>query len=401
MRLAIVSSHPIQYNSPWFRYLATHGFEGMRVFYLWDGGTTETLDRGFGVKVKWDIPLLDGYDHEFVPNVARQPGTHHWRGLDNPGLADRLAAFGPEAILVFGYNYLTHYRLLFSRHSAHRPLASSHSRLSCSQSSRSPAVALRPPTRVPLLFRGDSHRLVPERGLHAGLRRQWLRLIYRRFAAFLFVGQANKAYFQLHGVFFAAAGSAQEDAAKWKAALGVAPGKRVVLFAGKFEGKKRPRDVVAAFKQAELKDTTLLLVGNGEQEAVLREDAAGRPNIVFAPFQNQSQMPRTYAAGDVFVLPSFGRGETWGLAVNEALCLGRPVIVSSHVGCAQDLVEPGRNGLVFPAGDVSALTAALREAFTDPERLCAWGARSREIIQRYDYEHATEGLRKALAFVKS
>jgi len=389
VRLAIVSSHPIQYNSPWFRYLAAHGFEGLRVFYLWNGGTTEKLDRGFWMNVKWDIPLLDGYDHEFVPNVARQPGPHHWRGLDNPCLPGRLAAFGPEAILVFGYNYRTHYRFLFSR------LA----------------------RQVPLLFRGDSHRLIPERGLRAGLRRQLLRFIYRRFAAFLFVGQANKAYFQLHGVpeqklffsphavdnarFFAAAKPAQGETAKWKAELGIPLERKVVLFAGKFEGKKRPRDLVAAFKQAELKDTTLLLVGSGEQEAALREDAAGRPDIVFAPFQNQTQMPRTYAACDLFALPSFGQSETWGLAVNEALCLGRPVIVSQHVGCAQDLVEHGRNGLVFPAGDVPALTAALREAFSDPERLRTWGVRSREIIQRYDYEHATEGLRKALAFLKS
>lgn len=387
MRLAVVVSHPIQYYSPWFRHLAANGFGGLRVFYLWNGGATEKLDRGFGVKVKWDIPLLEGYDYEFVPNRAARPGSSNWRGLNNPGLCGRLAAFRPEAILVFGYNYLTHYRLLFSR------LA----------------------RRVPLLFRGDSHRLLPECGLRAGLRERWISFIYRRFAAFLFVGQANKAYFQLHGVperklffcphavdndrFFAQAQAAEAEARDWKASLGIASGQKVVLFAGKFEPKKRPRDLITAFKQAGLKNTTLLLVGNGEQEAVLRQDAAVRPDIVFVPFQNQTQMPRTYAAGDVFVLPSQGRGETWGLAVNEAMCLGRPVIVSNHVGGAQDLVQDHRNGLVFPAGDVPALTAALREALADPERLRAWGAYSREIIRRYDYTHATMGLKEAVTSV--
>jgi glycosyltransferase involved in cell wall biosynthesis len=141
-------------------------------------------------------------------------------------------------------------------------------------------------------------------------------------------------------------------------------------------------------------------VGNGEQEAMLRQDAAGQPDIVFAPFQNQTQMPRTYAAGDVFVLPSFGRGETWGLAVNEAMCMSRPVIVSNHVGCAQDLVEPRRNGLIFPAGDMEALAGALQEVLADAQRLHVWGARSREIIQGYDYEHATRGLREAMDAVK-
>jgi glycosyltransferase involved in cell wall biosynthesis len=309
--------------------------------------------------------------------------------LNNPSLGDRLAAFQPDAILVFGYNYLTHYRFLF----------------------------FGPGRRVPLLFRGDSHRLVPQSGLRAGLRGQWLKLIYGRFAAFLYVGQANKAYFQLHGVperklffsphavdnerFFAQAQIAREEAAQWKSSLGIAPARKVVLFAGKFEPKKRPRDLVAAFKQAQLADTTLLLVGNGVQEAVLRQDAAGRADIVFAPFQNQTQMPRTYATADVFVLPSFGSEETWGLAVNEAMCLGRPIIVSDLVGCAQDLVKNHRNGLVFPAGDVAALMAALREAFADPDRLRTWGVQSREIIQNYNYAHATQGLREALAEVLS
>src|ERR1035438_7506398 len=84
----------------------------------------------------------------------------------------------------------------------------------------------------------------------------------------------------------------------------------------------------AAVKLAKLENTTLLMVGNGELEPELRAAALGParpfqlsafPHIVFAPFQNQTLMPRTYAAADVFVLPSFGRGETWGLAVNEAM----------------------------------------------------------------------------------
>lgn len=388
MRLAVVSSHPIQYNAPWFRFLTANGFDGLRVFYLWNGGVTEQLDRGFGMAVKWDVPLLDGYDHEFVPNRARHAGTSNWRGLDNPALPDRLAAFQPDAILLFGYNHRTHYRLLFSK------LA----------------------RRVPLLFRGDSHRLVPESGVKAGLRRLWIYFLFRRFAAFLYVGQANKSYFQLHGVaerrlffcphavdnerFFSQTGTAKDEAARWKMSLGIAPSQRVVLFAGKFEAKKRPRDLVAAFRRAKLERATLLLVGSGEQETILRQDAAGQPDIVFAPFQNQTRMPRTYAAGDVFVLPSLGRGETWGLAVNEAMCMSRPIIVSNHVGCARDLAQPRRNGLVFPAGDVGALAAALREAFADPGQLGAWGARSREIIQDYDYEHATRGLRAAVEAVK-
>ena len=76
--------------------------------------------------------------------------------------------------------------------------------------------------------------------------------------------------------------------------------------------------------------------------------------------------------------------------------MARPVIVSDHVGCARDLVSSLRNGLIFPAGDIAALTACLRDALSDPQRLRRWGERSRAIIESYSYETETQGLLDAL-----
>jgi len=76
------------------------------------------------------------------------------------------------------------------------------------------------------------------------------------------------------------------------------------------------------------------------------------------------------------------------------------VIVSSHVGCAQDLVRHGRNGLVFPAGDVTALAECLREAFSDRARLRSWGEESRKMVDKYGYKQMTDGLLDALANLK-
>ena len=386
-RLAIVISHPIQYVSPWLQHLAAGGEVELRVFYLWNFGVSSQVDRGFGTELKWDIPLVEGYAHEFVPNQARDPGTHHLRGLDNPELSARVKTFQPEAVLLFGYNYLTHYRFIFGwpRHNA------------------------------PLIFRGDSHRLVQPKGIKQMLKRAWISRVFERFAAFLYVGRANRDYFLHHGVaeqrlffsphsvdnqrFISQTETAAEQAALWKKELGIPPSQRVILFAGKFEQKKRPIDLVCAFKQAALPNVALVVVGAGPLESRLRAEAASHPEIFFAPFQNQSLMPRTYMLGDLFVLPSFGSGETWGLAVNEAMCLGRPILVSDHVGCAQDLVEPSQNGLVFTADDQTALTRALQEAFADPVRLKRWGEQSRRRIERYGLEQTTAGLLDALRFL--
>jgi glycosyltransferase involved in cell wall biosynthesis len=383
-RLAIVTTHPIQYYAPWFRYLHALRELDLRVFYLWDFGVADRVDPVFGQAIRWDVPLLDGYPHEFVPNVSTRPGTDHVAGLRNPTLAARVRAFRPTAVLLQAYNYLSLYEFLLRWRRAD----------------------------APLLLRGDSHRLVAATGTTARLRRTFISAVFRRMSACLYVGQANRRYFLEHGVpgsrlffaphavdnarFVAAAPGAHGEARAWRAELGIPAHHRVVLFAGKFEEKKRPLDLLRAFQQADLRDASLLFVGSGPQEGELRRCAAGDARVVFAPFQNQRAMPRTYAVGDIFVLPSYGPGETWGLAVNEAMCLERPAIVSTHVGCAEDLVAPGRNGLVVEAGNVVALAGALREALVDDARRVGWGRAARARVERYSYEATAAGLLEAL-----
>jgi glycosyltransferase involved in cell wall biosynthesis len=110
-------------------------------------------------------------------------------------------------------------------------------------------------------------------------------------------------------------------------------------------------------------------------------------------------MPRALAACDLLVLPS--ESETWGLILNEAMCLRKPVIASDRVGATLDLVRHGENGLVFPKGDVAALTSCLRDALSDPERLGRWGEAGFGRVQRFHYADATEGLRRAVDTVLS
>ncbi|HAA29469.1 MAG TPA: glycosyl transferase [Cyanobacteria bacterium UBA8553] len=383
-KLAIITSHPIQYYAPWFRYLATENAFLSKVFYLWNFGVSEQVDVGFKQSIQWDIPLLTGYDYEFVPNVSSNPGTHHFWGLQNPSLLKQVNLYNPDAVLLMIYNYASIYDFLW--------------RWNCN--------------KAPLLFRGDSHRLLPHTSAKAWLRRTLISLIYRRFSACLYVGKANYDYFCQHGVspqklffsphavdndrFFFQADKATHEATLWKQELGIPEKHSVILFAGKFEEKKRPLDLLQAFLQANLSQVSLLFVGAGDLEDELRLQAANYSHVYFAPFQNQTQMPRTYAAADLVVLPSYGSWETWGLVINEAMCMSRAAIASTHVGCAQDLIHPYRNGLIFPAGDVSKLAACLKDTFNRREQLQSWGKESRKIVTHYSYEQATQGLKQAL-----
>jgi glycosyltransferase involved in cell wall biosynthesis len=388
-KLAIITSHPIQYYAPWFKYITEKTNLQVKVFYLWNFGINETIDREFKQSIKWDIPLLDGYNSEFVENISQQPGTNHVWGLQNPSLLSKVNAYHPNAVMLIGYNYASLYRFIFQWNNKN----------------------------IPLIFRGDSHRLFARhQNWKEKFKRQFISLIYSKFAAMLYVGKANYEYFRYYQVaqkklffaphavdnqrFITTADDAVTEAAAWKQELGITQNHRVILFAGKFNLKKRPLDLLLAYKQASLDRVSLLFVGAGELEAELKKQAINNPNIYFAPFQNQKMMPRTYAIADLFILPSYGDSETWGLAVNEAMCLSCPIIVSSHVGCGRDLVHHDRNGLIFPAGDIDALVNCLKIAFNDDIKLHQWGRESQKIIADYSYLQTIQGLLDSLDNLK-
>lgn len=381
-KLAVVLSHPTQYYSPWFAWLTAHSPLDLRVFYLWDFGVTARHDTQFGTAFAWDRDLLAGYAHEFVPNRARDPGTHHFRGLDNPTLGARLRAWSPDAILVFGYNYLTHFRLIVG-------------------------------TRWPLVFRGDSHLI--DHPPPSFAKRTLLRLLYSRFAAVTYVGQANRDYFRTFGVsesrlhfaphavdqaHFTATPALRAAAAELRTRLTLG-NRRVVLFAGKLIPAKQPRPLLEAFLALAPTDAALVFVGQGEELASLQSAAASRPAVCvrFLRFANQSEMPARYLLADIFALPSRGLYETWGLAVNEAMHLGVPCLVSNRVGCQRDLVTDGETGWVFDAADTGALQAKLATALRAD--LAEFPPRISRRIAGYTYATAAAGLLAAVTTLGS
>ncbi|HUZ05254.1 MAG TPA: glycosyltransferase family 4 protein, partial [Acidobacteriaceae bacterium] len=183
-----------------------------------------------------------------------------------------------------------------------------------------------------------------------------------------------------------------------RAALNLAPGRPVILFASKLLARKRCIDLVEAYlisantlPQAER--PYLLIVGDGEERAHLEAriaEANAAAEIRMLGFRNQTELPPLYDLCDLFVLPSVH--EPWGLVVNEVMNAVRAVIVSDQVGCQPDLVTDGDNGCVYPAGDVAALAASLTRVLRDPEMCRRMGQRSQQRIQAYSFAADIHGL---------
>lgn len=373
-RLAVITTHPIQYNAPLFRVLAERGRVDIHVFYGWEGAIHGALDPGFGRIIRWDIPLLDGYPYSLVPNESRDPGTHHFFGIASRKLIPAVRRWRPDAVLIIGWNYQSHLAAMRAFHGD-----------------------------IPVYFRGDSTILDDRPGLRRWMRRRWLKWVYSHIDVALYVGRNNRQYFLEHGVgesqlvwaphsvenerFADPNGRYQHEALTWRRSLGIADDARTVVFAGKLEPKKAPDLLLEAFlrrRPTTMHDSEhLIFVGTGRLEADLRRRAAGRSDVHFLGFANQSRMPVVYRLGDVFALPSRGPGETWGLAINEAMACQRPVLTTDRVGCAADLVEGERTGLVVRADDVNALAAALAQLLDDGELRARLGKSGFTTIQSW------------------
>jgi glycosyltransferase involved in cell wall biosynthesis len=379
-KLAIIITHPIQYYAPVFQLLHQRQQISLKVFYTWGESVLNKYDPGFKKNIEWDIPLLNGYSYEWVKNTSKDAGSHHFEGIVNPELIQRITAWHPDAILVYGWSYNSHLKTL--RHFK---------------------------DKVPVFFRGDSTLLDEEKGLKALFKAFFLKWVYKHVDQAFYVGTNNKAYFKKYGLKddqlrfvphavdnnrFAE--EQKDEVALLKNELSINDSECVVLFAGKLEEKKAPRLLLEAFISLNRPDIHLLFVGNGPLEEQLKHMANGKYNVHFIDFQNQSRMPVLYQTCDLFCLPSSGPNETWGLAVNEAMACAKAILVSEKVGCGVDLVNDGLNGGIFKTGILQDLTEKLEQLTKDKSLLLKYGEQSQMIIGNWNFNNAATAMERIL-----
>jgi glycosyltransferase involved in cell wall biosynthesis len=235
--------------------------------------------------------------------------------------------------------------------------------------------------------------------------------VYRHIDIAFHTGTYNRDYFLEYGLrpdqlilaphavdnerFFNTDGCYTMQAQELKKKLRIRPGRIVFLFAGKLEPKKDPGILLAAFSAIPENDAHLVITGNGKEESYLKERYRNHENISFLDFQNQQAMPVIYQLCDVFVLPSAGPGESWGLALNEAMAAGKAVIASDKCGGAADLIQEGENGYIFEAGNAADLLGKMELATQSPDRLRSLQRRSVERIQAFSFNSFITAIEKA------
>jgi glycosyltransferase involved in cell wall biosynthesis len=380
-RLAHVASHPVQYQAPLLRRLAQEPGLITKTFFLTDAGARPYYDAGFDRFVKWDVPLLEGYDHQFVardlalPLQFNQPAGFSWRRA--------FASGGFDAVWLDGY--------------AHGPLL------------RAFAAAKMLSMRV--LVRGESHDGL--RPAEPAWRRATQRALFRGVDGFLAIGSANRHFYMARGVpaerihmapysvdndfFRLGADCARSRRQSLVSELRLSSSLPVVLFAAKLQPRKRCADLLRAYESIrEHVRAHVVVVGDGSERERLMEyvSARGVDEVRFVGFKNQSELAAYYDLCDIFVLPS--EAEPWGLVINEVMNAAKPVVVSDGVGAARDLVPHGRTGYVFPVGDIRALGEHLRVLLEEPDLRVRMGASARALVADWGIDATVAGFRRAI-----
>jgi len=386
-RIAYFVSHPIQYQAPLLRMIAADLDISLKVFFYSDFSLRAYQDPGFGRSVQWDIPLVDGYDYQFLDcwgskqyqNVVRQPVARD--------ILQQLKVGQFDAVWVHGWSWF------------------------CSLQ----AILAAKQLGIPVLLRGESNGLTePVHSVKQGIKALFLSWLFKRIDYFLYIGTLNCRFYQQYGIsderlflfpyavdndyFQREVATAHSHRKQFRESLQLEPGRPIILYAAKLIEQKRPQDLLAAYRLLSADgvkepEPYLLFVGDGVLRSHLESEAqeTGWNSIRFLGFRNQSEMPAMYDLCDVFVLPS--GFEPWGLAINEVMNAGKAVVVSDRVGCALDLVIDQGNGRIFPAGDVKALADAVLWSIAHSE---AAGKESTEQIQAWSFQKDIEGLKAGL-----
>jgi glycosyltransferase involved in cell wall biosynthesis len=183
---------------------------------------------------------------------------------------------------------------------------------------------------------------------------------------------------------------------------GIHPDAVVFLFSAKLVERKDPFALLRAYARMRHRGrAAVVFMGDGVLREPLERFAAEHrlAGARFIGFVNQAAIPKHYAMADVFVLPSLV--EPRGAVINEAMAVGLPVVVTDRCGSLGDIVLPGDNGFVYPAGDAEALAAILDRLTEDDDLRTHMGERSREIIATWDFARGVEGVRSMLRWVAS
>jgi len=343
-------------------------------------------DNEFKKTIKWDIPLLEGYNSIILKKSFFSTKNGFFKYV-NFSIYKFLNKQNTDILVVHGWSYFS---AIYS-------------------------IIIAKIFGIEVWLRGESPYC--QEILKSSTNKIIKSILFKYFLfilidKFIYIGEENKKFYDQYNIkedrliFFPycvdndnlTKFSLNHTKQQCRLHLKLNPEKFIILFSGKLIDKKKPQDLLQAFYKSGLSNfSDLIFIGDGNLSKGLKNYVQEKKidNVHFIGFVNQSKISKYYKAADLFVLPS-GIGETWGLVVNEAMLFSLPIIVSDRVGCAKDLVRHNENGFVFQYGNIDDLSLFLLKAYSDKNWRLSAGVLSNRIVTNYSYSKIIENLKKHL-----
>jgi len=376
-KVAIVAPTCFYYQTDLFRELAVHPRIDLTVYFCSNEGLSarDVLEM-YKVHQHWgDEHLLEGYRSKFLTNYAPQPSYLKWPfGLINFGILKEIILGRPDVVILMSWMNPTWWI----------------------------ALAASVMFRIPFFYMTDANVQIEP------LRSKWKRrikqfflgkILFKLSSGFLCAGTANHHFYRLYGVpekklFPFAYSWGYESMLKKsveltpqrnqiRAELGFSEEELVILYCGRLSAEKNLFNLIEAYHRLDCQKKALVFVGDGNLREPLQilVDKLGAHSVHFLGFKDRNQIGKYYAMSDVFILPSVR--ETWGIAVNEAMCFGLPVIVSQQVGAGIDLVDDGQNGYSVGTQTENIAKGIQQISMLSKEEITLMGERSKSTIEKW------------------
>ena len=351
--LAIITTHPIQYQVPLFKEINKIKKFNSYVFYGCDQGINRNkLDKDFNKKFSWNISMLSGYKFFFAKNNSNY---NSWL-LRFPNLYRELDKIHCNSILILGWNKIVYLQAIL--------------------------YAIR--KKIPLILRAENNLNSEKNIIIKILKKMIFPILFSIFDKILYIGKLNKYFYLFYGVkkskliyapYFVDNNFFYKNKKRHKYFN--------ILYIGKFIHRKNPFDIL---KVAEMlknyKNIKFILVGDGPllQKCIEWAKEKSINNVRFEGFKNQLQIRKIYSNGDILINSS--NFETWGLVVNEAMLSGLPCIVTSNTGCSPDLIKKNKTGYLYQAGDLTALKKYILKIYNNKKKYLQMSFEAKNYIKK-------------------
>ena len=393
-KIAIIAPVPFYYHTPLYRKLAASEEIDLTVYYCSDETLYGTdVKKTYNAKGKFVVKsdLLKGYSHKFLKNYSVSPSYLNWPfGLVNFGIWSEIKNGKYDLVVLQSWTNFTWWMAF--------------------------TACLR--FKVPVLFMTDSNILSEslKPGWKIKLKSMVLgNFLFKNSRGFLASGDLNEKFYEYYGVpknkivLFPFSWGYEDVIKKFeelknnrvleRRRMGIEEKDVVMLYVGRLSSEKMPLIILDAYAKAKGKNKKLFIVGDG----ILRKEVEDKikdlnlEGVSIVGFQPRDQVFKYYNIADLLILPS--KFETWGIVVNEAMCFNLPIIASSMVGAAPDLIKDGNNGFMFRMGDENDLAQKIEEFMNlSSDKILLFRKISKDII--IDWINKIDPKEQILKFIK-